>query len=69
MTERAQKTLGKISAAYDALKDKTFGAVFSRYILESEETGELLQVKAVLHLLEAWSAIQFFGKKKRWHSR
>ncbi|HLM62281.1 MAG TPA: hypothetical protein VK308_15875, partial [Pyrinomonadaceae bacterium] len=68
MTERAQKTLGKISAAYDALKDKTFGAVFSRYILESEETGELLQVKAVLHLLEAWSAIQFFGKKKRWHS-
>ena len=68
ITPEIRETLNKINQAYDALKDKTFGVVFSRFVLESAETGELLQVKAVLHLLEAWSAIQFFGKKKRWHS-
>ncbi len=68
ITPEIQTTLDKINAAYDALKDKTFGVVFSRFVLEAEGAGELLQIKAVLHLLEAWSAIQFFGKKKRWHS-
>jgi hypothetical protein len=68
ITSEIRETLNKINQAYNALKDKTFGTVFSRFVLESEETGELLPVKAVLYLLEAWSAIQFFGKKKRWHS-
>jgi NADPH-dependent glutamate synthase beta subunit-like oxidoreductase/NAD(P)H-flavin reductase len=63
-----QKTLSKIDTAYDRLKDKTFGKVFSRFVLEAEETGELLQVKAVLHLLEAWSAIAFFKGEKKWYS-
>ncbi len=68
ITAEIQETLNKISAAYDKLKDKTFGKVFSRFVLELEETGDLLQVKAVLHLLEAWSAIAFFKKEKTWYS-
>ncbi len=68
MTVSAQNTLNKIKIAFDKLKDKTFGKVFTRFVNETEETGELLQVKAILQLLEAWSAIQFFGKKKKWYS-
>ncbi|MEO6588396.1 MAG: hypothetical protein ABIP06_03620, partial [Pyrinomonadaceae bacterium] len=68
ITAETQETINKIHTAYDKLKDKTFGRVFSRYVTELEGTGDLLQIKAVLHLLEAWSAIQFFGKKKDWYS-
>ncbi len=68
ITAEIQKTLNKISAAYDKLKDKTFGKVYTRFVLEAEETGELLQVKAALRLLEAWSAIAFFKKEKKWYS-
>jgi NADPH-dependent glutamate synthase beta subunit-like oxidoreductase/NAD(P)H-flavin reductase len=68
ITAQIQETLNKINTAYDKLKDKTFGKVFSRFVLEAEETGESLQVKAVLHLLEVWSAIAFFKKEKKWYS-
>jgi NADPH-dependent glutamate synthase beta subunit-like oxidoreductase/NAD(P)H-flavin reductase len=68
ITNEVRETLNKINAAYDKLKDKTFGKVFSRFVLDAEETGELLQVKAVLHLLEIWSAIAFFKKEKKWYS-
>ena len=68
ITAGIQETINKIHTAYDKLKDKTFGRVFSRYVTELEGTGDLLQVQAVLHILEAWSAIQFFGKKKNWYS-
>ena len=68
ITAEIQETLNKINTAYDKLKDKTFGKVFSRFVLEAEETGESLQVKAVLHLLEVWSAIAFFKKEKKWYS-
>ncbi len=68
ISAETQETINKIHTAYDKLKDKTFGKVFSRYVTELEGTGDLLQIKAVLHLLEAWSAIQFFGKKKNWYS-
>ncbi|MGI8786528.1 MAG: FAD-dependent oxidoreductase [Pyrinomonadaceae bacterium] len=68
ITAGVQETLNKISAAYDKLKDKTFGAIFSRFALEAEGAGETLQVKAALHLLEAWSAIAFFKKEKKWYS-
>ncbi len=67
ITADVQETLNKINAAFDKLKDKTFGTVFSRFVLETEETGDLLQVEAVLHLLEAWSAIAFFKKEKKWY--
>ncbi len=68
ITAGIQETINKIHLAYDKLKDKTFGRVFSRFVTELEGAGDLLQIQAVLHLLEAWSAIQFFGKKKNWHS-
>ncbi len=68
ITAETQETLNKISSAYDKLKDKTFGRVFEQNIMELEGTGEILQIKAVLQMLEAWSAIQFHGRKKKWHS-
>lgn len=68
MTVSAQDTINKLGAAYDKLKDKTFGAVFARFAADLDGAGELLQIKAALALLEAWSAIQFHGKKKKWHS-
>lgn len=63
-----QTTLDKINTAFDKLKDKTFGKVFMRFVNESKATGEFLKVEAVLNILEAWSAIQFFGRKKKWES-
>lgn len=68
ITAEIQETINKIHTAYDKLKDKTFGKVFSRFVTELDGTGDLLQLKSVLHLIEAWSAIQFFGKKKKWYS-
>ncbi|HSK73992.1 MAG TPA: FAD-dependent oxidoreductase [Pyrinomonadaceae bacterium] len=68
MTVSAEDTLKKINTAYDKLKDKTFGTVFSRFAAEIEETGEKLQVAAIARLLEAWSAIAFFKGEKKWHS-
>jgi NADPH-dependent glutamate synthase beta subunit-like oxidoreductase/NAD(P)H-flavin reductase len=67
-TAAIQETLNKISKAYDKLKDKTFGKVFERNIIEIEGVGEVLQVKAVLQMLEAWSAIQFHGRRKKWYA-
>jgi len=63
-----QETLNKISKAYDKLQNKIFGKLFEKNIIELEGTGEVLQVKAVLQIFEAWSAIQFHGRKKKWHS-
>lgn len=68
ITAEIQETLNKISKAYDKLKDKTFGRFFEKNIIEAAETGEIAQVKAVLQIFEAWSAIQFHGRKKKWHS-
>ncbi|MEP6901259.1 MAG: pyridine nucleotide-disulfide oxidoreductase, partial [Actinomycetota bacterium] len=68
ITAEIQETLNKISKAYDKLKEKTFGKVFERNIIEIEGVGEILQVKAVLQILEAWSAIQFHERKKKWYA-
>ena len=68
MTISAQNTINKIKAAYDKLKDKTFGKVFSRFVLESEADGDLLQVEAALKVLEAWSAVAFFKRERKWYS-
>ncbi len=68
ITAKERETLNKITKAYDKLKDKTFGKVFERNIIEIEGTGEILQIKAVLQIFEQWSAIQFHGRKKKWHS-
>ena len=68
ITAEIQDTLDKTGAAYLKLKDKTFGKVFSRFAAEIDGTGELLQIKAALQILEIWSAIKFFGRKKKWES-
>ena len=68
ITVEIQETLNKISKAYDKLKDKTFGKVFERNVIETEGVGEIVQVKAALQILEQWSAIQFHGRKKKWYS-
>ncbi len=68
LTVEAQNTLNKIGKAFDKLKDKTFGKVFSQFVIETEGTGELLQIKAVLKILEIWSAIQFYKGEKNWYS-
>lgn len=68
ITAGVQETLNKIAAAYDKLKDKTFGRVYEKNVIEIEAAGELLQIKAALQIFEAWSAIQFHSRKKKWHS-
>lgn len=68
ITAKERETLNKINKAYDKLKDKPFGKLFEKNIIEIEGTGEILQVKAVLQILEEWSAIQFHGRKKKWYS-
>ncbi|HLL99869.1 MAG TPA: hypothetical protein VK400_02335, partial [Pyrinomonadaceae bacterium] len=67
-TPKTEETLRKLSAAFDKLKDKTFGRVFAQFADEINETGAVLQVKTVLILLEAWSAAQFFAHQKKWYS-
>ena len=66
--QNAAATVAKVNRAFEKCKYKTFGRLFSKYILEEESTGDLLTVKAALHLVEAWSAVAFFKKSKRWYS-
>ncbi|HEY0428792.1 MAG TPA: FAD-dependent oxidoreductase [Pyrinomonadaceae bacterium] len=68
ITAEIRETVNRIGAAYDKLKDKIFGRVFERFVVEMEGAGEVLQVKAALQILEIWSAIQFHGRKKKWYS-
>lgn len=68
LTPETTTTIDGVGRAFDKLKDKTFGRLFSQFALDIEETGELLQVKAALGLIEAWSATAFFKKTKKWHS-
>lgn len=68
ITAEIRETLNKVAKAYDKLQEKNFGKIFERNIIEIEGTGEVLQVKAVLQMIEAWSAIQFHGRKKKWYS-
>ncbi|MEP7147472.1 MAG: FAD-dependent oxidoreductase [Acidobacteriota bacterium] len=63
---REAETIKKLHSAFDKLKDKTYGKLFSKFVLELDATGDLLQVKAALRLIEAWSAAEFFKKEKRW---
>ncbi len=66
ITSQVKETVNKLNSAYGKLKDKNFGKVFSQFVLTIEETGDLLQVKAALGLIEAWSAAEFYKKEKRW---
>lgn len=61
-----RETAANIQNAYEKLKDKTFGKVYSDFVLKTEATGDLLTVKAALGIIEAWSAAEFYKKEKRW---
>ncbi len=68
ITAEIQATINRIAAAYDKLKDKSFGTVFEKYVIEIEGLGEIVQIKAALAVFEAWSAIQFHSRKKKWYA-
>jgi NADPH-dependent glutamate synthase beta subunit-like oxidoreductase/NAD(P)H-flavin reductase len=67
-SDEAIATLAKVDKAFEKLKDKTFGKLFSEYIVSSAETGDVLPIKAALHVIESWSAAAFFHRSKKWHS-
>ncbi len=62
------ETAAKINVAYEKLKDKAFGKLFSQYVTEIDATGDMLTVKAALQIVEAWSAAAFANKSRKWHS-
>jgi len=68
LSEAARSTVAKVGDAYRKLEDKTFGKLFEKYVIEEEGSGEIVQVKAALRILEQWSAIQFHGKARKWYS-
>ncbi|MCA1609255.1 MAG: hypothetical protein LC730_07355, partial [Acidobacteria bacterium] len=67
-TASVKETIDRIKLAFEKLKDGAFGELFTKYILDSDAEGDLLQVGAALNLLEAWSAFEFYRKEKRWAS-
>ncbi len=68
ITSSGQDTLTKLHKTFEKFGEKSFGRLFSRFVIEIDETGELLQVKAALKILEIWSAIQFYKGEKKWFS-
>lgn len=66
LTPRDVETIQKLNKAFEKLKDKAYGKLFSKFVLELDATGDLLQVKAAIRLMEAWSAAEFYKKEKRW---
>ena len=65
-TARVRETVANIQKAYDKMQDRALGRVFNEQIMKTDATGELLTVKAALAIVEAWSAIEFYKKEKRW---
>lgn len=66
LTARDVETIQKLNKGFEKLKDKAYGKLFSKFVLELDATGDLLHVKAALRLIEAWSAAEFYKKEKRW---
>jgi NADPH-dependent glutamate synthase beta subunit-like oxidoreductase/NAD(P)H-flavin reductase len=65
--DAAAKAVAKrVSDAYDKLKDRPFGVFFEAAVIETAETGELLQIKAAVQVLERWSALHFIKRDKKW---
>lgn len=58
-------TIAHVSEAYEKLKDRPFGKLFTESVLELQDTGELLQIKAALDVVEKWSACHFYKKDKK----
>lgn len=64
--KETRATIALVNDAFEKLKDRPFGKLFTDIVLTLPETGDLLQVKAALQIIEAWSALHFFKKDKRW---
>ncbi len=65
-TASIRETVAGINRTYEKLKDGPFGKVFEEFVLKTDAAGDLLTVKAAVGILEAWSAIEFHKKEKRW---
>ncbi len=61
-------TVTRLNKTHEKLKDSEFGKLFSENILQEDATGDLLTVKAALKIIEAWSAVAFHTKSRKWHS-
>ncbi|HTH51360.1 MAG TPA: FAD-dependent oxidoreductase [Pyrinomonadaceae bacterium] len=61
-------TIARVHSAYEKLKDKEFGVLFSENLVTDDATGDLAAVKAAVKVVEAWSAIAFATKARKWHS-
>lgn len=61
-----QETIDNIKAAYEKLREKPFGELFEKNVIEIDAAGDLLQIKAAIAVIEAWSAVEFAKKEKRW---
>ena len=68
VSEATMRTVASIKKAYEALGDRPFGKLFADAVIEIQETGDLLQVKAALAIVERWSALHFHKKDKKWAS-
>ena len=66
LTTEDASTIEALHKAFAKLKDKAYGKLLTDFVLEIDAAGDLLQVKAALRLLEAWSAAEFYKKEKRW---
>lgn len=66
ISRETAKTVAMVETAYEKLKDRPFGKLFTEAVIELPETGPLLQVKAALSIVEKWSALHFYKKDKKW---
>ena len=66
LDEASRSTVACVHNAYEKLKDKALGRIFSDFVLKTEAVGDLLTVKAALGIVEAWSAVEFYKREKRW---
>lgn len=66
VSDDVKATVSLVNTAHEKLKDRPFGRLFMEAVLALPETGDLLQVKAALNIVEAWSALHFYKKDKRW---
>lgn len=64
-SDATKATVKAINKAYTALTNRPFGNLFNHAVIESDETGDLLQVKATLSIVEKWSALHFHKKDKK----
>ncbi|MGI8813237.1 MAG: FAD-dependent oxidoreductase [Pyrinomonadaceae bacterium] len=68
MTTEVMGTISKIDGAFEKMKDTPFGRTFAKFVASAEGEGDIVKVKAALGIIEAWSAVEFYKKEKRWAS-